>query len=180
MLVLKHTVQHQELLAATMRMRSEPAVWAVAHDGGRARHFIADAVEHSPVHPRNGDGVQSSRAAWTAARALKSELRFMPGLRLWRSLGKERASRPLGDRLSAASVSKPAAIGDRHHDQGFVRPGRAGHRHSDRVEVREWPGVVPVSERHMRARAGCGDLHLDDMTALPRPIADRPPLPASA
>ena len=45
----------QELLAATtMRMRSEPAVWGIAHDGGRARHFIADAVEHSPVHPGNG------------------------------------------------------------------------------------------------------------------------------
>jgi uncharacterized protein involved in response to NO len=73
-----------------------------------------------------------------------------------------------------------AATGDRHHDQGFVRPGRAGHRHSDRVEVREWPGVVPVSKRHMRARAGCGDLHVDDMTALPRPIAARPALPASA
>src|SRR5260370_6241257 len=129
--------------------------------------------------PGMGDGVQSSRAAWTAARALKSELRFKPGLRLWRSLGKEGASRPLPDRLSAASVSKPAAIGDRHHDQGFVRPGRAGYRHSDRVEVREWPGVVPVFERHMRTRAGCGDLHVDDMTALPRPIAAPPAFPPS-
>ena len=40
-------------------------------------------------------------------------------------LGKRRGEQALPDRLSAASVSKPAAIGDRHHDQGFVRPGRA-------------------------------------------------------
>src|ERR1700730_18476679 len=130
--------------------------------------------------PGMGDGVQSSRAAWTAARALKSELRFMPGLRLWRSLGKEGASRPLPDRLRAASGSKPAASGARHHDQGFVRPGRASYRHSDRVEVREWPGVVPVSERHMRARAGSGDLHVDDMIALTQRFAARPALPAYA
>ena len=52
-LVLKYTIQHQELLAATMRVRREPAVRGVADDRGRARYFIADAVEHTPVDPGN-------------------------------------------------------------------------------------------------------------------------------
>jgi hypothetical protein len=54
MFVLKYAIQHQELLAAAMGVRWEPAVRSVANDRGRARHFITDAVEHSPVDP--GDG----------------------------------------------------------------------------------------------------------------------------
>jgi hypothetical protein len=54
MFVLEYAVQHQELLAATMHVRGEPAVRGVADDRGRARHLITDPVEHSPLHPRNG------------------------------------------------------------------------------------------------------------------------------
>jgi len=52
-LVLKHAIKHQELLAATMRVRRETAVPCVTDDRGRARHFITDAVEHSPIDPGN-------------------------------------------------------------------------------------------------------------------------------
>src|SRR5215467_3483059 len=49
--------------------------------------------------PGMGDGVQSSRAAWTAARAPKSELRFMTGLRLFGPCG---LRAPESDRASSS------------------------------------------------------------------------------
>ena len=49
MLVLENAVQDQELLAAAMGVGREVAVRRIAHDRGRARHFIADAVQHAPV-----------------------------------------------------------------------------------------------------------------------------------
>src|SRR5215472_13663748 len=53
-LILKYAVQHQELLAATVGVGREAAVRGVADDRGRARHLIADAVEHSSVDTGNG------------------------------------------------------------------------------------------------------------------------------
>jgi hypothetical protein len=37
-----------------MRVRQEMAVRGVTDDGSRARHFVTDAVEHSPVDAGNG------------------------------------------------------------------------------------------------------------------------------
>src|SRR5215472_7248606 len=54
MLVLKDALQHQELLAAAVGVGREAAARGVTDDRGRARHLIADAVEHSPIHPGNG------------------------------------------------------------------------------------------------------------------------------
>ncbi len=44
MLVLEHAVEHDEFLAAIMRVGREPAAGAIANDRGRPRHFTADPV----------------------------------------------------------------------------------------------------------------------------------------
>ena len=54
MLVLKHAFEHDELLAPAVRVRREMASRRVAHDGSGARHLVANAIEHAPLHA--GDG----------------------------------------------------------------------------------------------------------------------------
>ena len=54
--VLKHTIEHQKLLAAVMGVGRETASGGVAHDGGRAGDFVADPVEHETFHPRHRRG----------------------------------------------------------------------------------------------------------------------------
>src|ERR1700730_1057716 len=61
-------------------------------------------------------------------------------------------------RLKAASVAKPPAVGNGHHDEDFVRAWCIGDRHRYRVEMRERPRVVLVTERHIEAGARCSDL----------------------
>ena len=117
-LVLKDAVQHQELLAAAMGVRREVAVPGVADDGGGAGHLVPDAVEHAAVHPGDGEGVQSSRAACTAARAPKSALRFMSDVF-------RHAPRKRGSRGSAADL---AALGSRFrgNDETWAQSRDAG------------------------------------------------------
>ena len=49
-LVGEHALQHEELLAAAVDVRIEGAVRRVAHDAGGARHLLAVALQHAPVH----------------------------------------------------------------------------------------------------------------------------------
>src|SRR5271156_2376346 len=53
-LVLKNTVEHQELFAPIMGMRWESAAGCIAYDRGGAGDLLADTVEHPPLDPRNG------------------------------------------------------------------------------------------------------------------------------
>ncbi|GAC1629121.1 MAG: hypothetical protein NVS9B10_19870 [Nevskia sp.] len=55
-LVLEHAVEHQDLLAAAMRVRREARARRVAHDARRARHFIAVAFEPAAQHAGLGRG----------------------------------------------------------------------------------------------------------------------------
>src|SRR6202011_2239502 len=50
-LVLEHAVEHEKLSAATMRVGREAGLRSVAHDRGRPRHLLADAVEHAALDP---------------------------------------------------------------------------------------------------------------------------------
>ncbi|MCY1428770.1 hypothetical protein D9M71_446670 [compost metagenome] len=51
-LVLEHALQHEEFLAGRMAVLGETAARGIADDGGRPRLFLADAIEHPPLHPR--------------------------------------------------------------------------------------------------------------------------------
>src|SRR5512145_2453909 len=54
MLVLKHAVEHDEFLAAAVRVRRKHAVWFVADDGRCPRDLAADAVQHPSAHSGRG------------------------------------------------------------------------------------------------------------------------------
>ena len=49
MLVLEYAVEHQKFLSAAMGVAGEATVRRIAHNGCRARHFVANPVEHAPV-----------------------------------------------------------------------------------------------------------------------------------
>jgi len=49
MFILEHAFQHQIFFSPRMHMGGKPAVRGVTHDGCRARHLIAQPVEHAPL-----------------------------------------------------------------------------------------------------------------------------------
>jgi hypothetical protein len=49
MFVLKHAVQHEELLASAVGVRRETAFRRVTHDRGCARDLVSDPVKHPPI-----------------------------------------------------------------------------------------------------------------------------------
>jgi hypothetical protein len=57
MLILKHAFQHDEFLAACVRMGRKCAAGGITDDGGGACHLAADAVQHTPVHALHGRGL---------------------------------------------------------------------------------------------------------------------------
>ena len=56
MLVLKNSLQHEELLTAAVHMRGELGSGRVADDRGGARDLAADPVEHAPLDARDRRG----------------------------------------------------------------------------------------------------------------------------
>src|ERR1043166_5171108 len=56
MFVLKSTVQHENLLAATVRVAGKSTPGSIAHDRGGAGDLAADAEQHAPVDARRRAG----------------------------------------------------------------------------------------------------------------------------
>src|SRR3990167_9237595 len=55
-LVLKHSIEHDELLAPRMGMCRELAVRRIPHDGRGAGNFAPNSVQHAPLYPLRGRG----------------------------------------------------------------------------------------------------------------------------
>src|SRR5262245_53453918 len=53
-LVLEHTFEHQELLAAAVPVCGEVALRRVAHDRGGPRNLLTDSIEHAPLDTAHG------------------------------------------------------------------------------------------------------------------------------
>jgi hypothetical protein len=47
MLILKYTIQDQELLTASMHVRRETAFRRVSNDGRGTGHFLTNSIEHT-------------------------------------------------------------------------------------------------------------------------------------
>ena len=104
--VREHALEHEELLAAAMGVRREAGSRRVADDRSRARHLVADAIEHAPLDPGDWRGVHGSRAAWTAARCEKSAFISIASL-----LTGLRHARSLSDAQPARSGERPVLSG---------------------------------------------------------------------